>query len=145
MRSISPTEKTTGDLGSGQIQTLRQKQLAVVLKEKYILIGAPDDVPVCLALMSQSVLEPPNTEGASQADLPLAVTVSRDDQRVEAFVRAVAHFRDARSQLHESTISTINKGAKSITTTYLAEDGLERRTRCPIGQIGALVALVAAQ
>jgi len=144
--AISENEAQVGELSSGEMMLLGRKELAVGMKDRYLIVGTPADVALCLEYFSR----PPesgtsNFAVASRFVPPLALTVSKDDQRVFDFIREVANLSGRADSIKESDLHKIGNNSFAVTETYLTENGIERRTVSPVGQIGALVTLVASQ
>ena len=144
VKAIEQSEIPAGDLRAGQILLFKQKDLAVALHDKYLLVGKPADVDFCLQHLSRTSESAPQTDNATTISTPpLAITTSKDYRRVYEFIQAVAYLRDRADTLKDSQSEAIASRAYAVTETHLTQHGVERRTKSPVGQIGALVTLVA--
>ena len=128
-----------------EIYAAREKDHVVGIKDKHVLIGQPEDVHRALALMtaesSLNVQLP-----APSIQMATVRSYSDDSQRVGSFFIAISQAdRRSNSANNENIASALNKLPLAITESTITSDGIERRTRSPLGQFGTLATLLFSQ
>ncbi len=129
------------------------KTFAVGFLNGNVVIGEPNDVRRCLetgaARTSTSDVEQMlngilhNSTSAEVVSSAGVVSSASDNRRVMNFVESVAR-ANGNSQLPETSllIGKVEALPHSTTTTTLGDQGLERITHSPFGQLGAIVSLL---
>ncbi len=115
-----------------------QVQLTVHYQSGYVLLGSADDVQHCVQASNEEQLKHFGNNPTS----PI-VTYSDDSQRVADFISAVARAQNTTSKTNDvAALQQTVQLPYAVTETSLSESGLDRRTRSPLGQFSALVALL---
>ncbi len=126
------------------METEDGESAALVIGEM-LYLGSTADVGTCLQQLShgeaRSIVDDKRIFRQSTASV---VTYADDSDRLRGFVSALMRANRSREtgfkadQIEEALASL----RYAITETSLADDGIERRTRSPLGQFGALVAIL---
>jgi hypothetical protein len=131
-------------LNDGEIYEASGKDHVIGIKGGYLLIGPLEDVRTCLGLLTQNAGKrriPTATVGTA-----IVRSYSDDSQRIKNFFLAVATAQGQMSEGAEAVLEVESKKLPlSITESSVTGDGIERRTRSPLGQLGTLAALVFSQ
>jgi hypothetical protein len=115
-----------------------QRKLTVEYHSGYVLLGSADDVRRCVQASNEQKLKHFGSDPTSAI-----VTYSDDSQRVADFVSAVARAQNTTPKINDvAALQQTVRLPYAVTETSLSEFGLDRRTRSPLGQFSALVALL---
>lgn len=116
-------------------------ELAAYIADGKLYLGDPQDVRTCIQSLTsgQAHRVTDNKRMSNSPTAPIG-TYSDDSERVRGFVLAIGRatgVKDTgfRNNKVEEMIATL---PYSYTETAIGEEGLERRTRSPFGQFGAL-------
>lgn len=124
------------------VETSDSESAAVVIGGK-LYLGSPADVRTCVQqLTSGDAKSIPDDQRLFRPSTAPVVTYADDSERVRDFVSAILRATGAKdtgfkSDKIEEALSAL---PYAVTETNLADDGIERRTRSPLGQFGALIA-----
>jgi hypothetical protein len=126
---------------ASQVSEEGERKRTVHYQDGFVLMGIEEDVERCVQAAAghgRAEMKHLGREPATSI-----VTYSRDSQRVSNFISAVARAQNTIAKVNDAT--TLEQYVKipySVTETSLTEYGLDRRTRSPFGQFGALVTLL---
>lgn len=117
-----------------------ERKRTVLYQDGFMLMGVEDDVQRCVQASGQRTAEVKRIGPPPTASI---VTYSDDSERVANFLAAVARAQNTNAKVSdEKALETHVQIPYSVTETSLNEFGLNRRTRSPFGQVGALVPLL---
>lgn len=141
--SLGPNIKRTV-VASSEIFEAPGKEHVVAFQDSHVLIGPADDVRACLQLLSQNAAN----KRLPRATIDSAVvrSYSDDSQRVRGFFSAIVGAKNSPVNLDSGAVEAgISKLPMLITESAVTNEGIDRRTRSPLGQFGTLAALFFSQ
>ena len=113
---------------------------AAILHGK-LYMGSADDVGTCIESLSSGRARALSDDTrVAKPSSATVVTYADDSERVRSFVQAFARasaIKDIGFKF-DKIEEAVNTLPYAVTETNLADDGIERRTRSPLGQFGAL-------
>ena len=131
-------------VANGEVFEAPGKEYVVAFQDSHVLIGPADDVHACLQLISQNGANKPLPRAT--IDSAVVRSYSDDSQRVRGFFSAIVGAKNPPVNLDSGAVEDgISKLPMLITESAVTNEGIDRRTRSPLGQFGTLAALFFSQ
>ncbi len=135
----------TERIGNNEIILSADERSAASFVDGFITLGSPEDLRRCLSHdPGTSFLADATSRNTAVQESANVVSYAQDGERIRGLLTTMARMRGANSSVANSADvdRVIKQLPYAVTETKLEQQGLERRTRSPLGQFSSLVSLL---